>query len=107
MITTFPARFSQCTSLRYLNVRNNHIRDFPLSVRYLNAHTFSNETDLCSQICEFASLEILDLGRNKLRLLSPALSKLTSLKVLSLQKNRIEDLLHCFTVMIPHQGLKL
>ena len=31
-IFTFPARFSECTSLRYLNVRNNVIRDFPLAV---------------------------------------------------------------------------
>ncbi len=32
LISTFPARFSECTSLRYLNVRNNIIREFPLSV---------------------------------------------------------------------------
>jgi hypothetical protein len=31
-ISTFPSRFSECTSLRYLNVRNNVIRDFPLCV---------------------------------------------------------------------------
>lgn len=28
-ISTFPSRFSECSSLRYLNVRNNIIRDFP------------------------------------------------------------------------------
>jgi hypothetical protein len=32
LISTFPARFSECTSLRYLNVRNNVIREFPLAV---------------------------------------------------------------------------
>ena len=32
-ISTFPSRFSECTSLRYLNVRNNVIREFPQSVR--------------------------------------------------------------------------
>lgn len=31
-ISTFPLRFSECTSLRYLNVRNNVIREFPQSV---------------------------------------------------------------------------
>lgn len=37
-------------------------------------------------------LEILDMGRNKLRLLPPELVNLTSLKVLSLLRNRIEEL---------------
>lgn len=32
-ISTLPARFAECTSLRYLNIRNNAIREFPLSVR--------------------------------------------------------------------------
>lgn len=31
-ISSFPARFSECTSLRYLNVRNNRITEFPLPV---------------------------------------------------------------------------
>lgn len=31
-LQTFPARFSECTSLRYLNVRQNRIKDFPLAV---------------------------------------------------------------------------
>ncbi len=31
-LQTFPARFSECTSLRYLNVRQNMIREFPLAV---------------------------------------------------------------------------
>lgn len=34
-ISTFPARFSECTSLRYLNVRNNRIEEFPLAVCWL------------------------------------------------------------------------
>ncbi len=32
LISTFPSRFSECASLRYLNVRNNIIREFPQSV---------------------------------------------------------------------------
>jgi hypothetical protein len=31
-ISSFPTRFSECTSLRYLNVRNNVIRVFPSCV---------------------------------------------------------------------------
>lgn len=44
------------------------------------------------QLCDLKSLEILDLGRNKLRILPPELIKLTSLKVLSVQRNRIQEL---------------
>ncbi|KAG7135907.1 Leucine-rich repeat-containing protein sog2 like [Verticillium longisporum] len=31
-VASFPSRFAECTSLRYLNVRNNQIREFPLPV---------------------------------------------------------------------------
>jgi hypothetical protein len=31
-IYAFPSRLSECTSLRYLNVRSNVIREFPLPV---------------------------------------------------------------------------
>jgi hypothetical protein len=53
------------------------------------------------------SLEILDLGRNKLKILPPELVKLTSLKVLSVQKNRIETLPLCLADMASLQVLKL
>ena len=53
------------------------------------------------------SLEILDLGRNKLKVLPPELVKLTSLKVLSVQKNRIEELPLCLADMTTVQVLKL
>lgn len=59
------------------------------------------------QICQLSSLEILDLGRNKLRILPPEIVKLTSLKVLSVQKNRIEDLPLCLADMTSLQVLKL
>ncbi|KFY61848.1 hypothetical protein V496_04834, partial [Pseudogymnoascus sp. VKM F-4515 (FW-2607)] len=88
-ISTFPARFAECTSLRYLNVRNNAIREFPLS------------------ICELSSLEILDISRNKLRILPAELSKLGALKVLSVQKNFIEELPLCLADMNSLQCLKL
>lgn len=63
--------------------------------------------DVIVQICQLTSLEILDLGRNKLKVLPPELVKLTSLKVLSVQKNRIEDLPLCLADMASLQVLKL
>ncbi|KAI0484237.1 RAM signaling pathway protein [Xylariaceae sp. FL0804] len=88
-ISSFPARFSECVSLRYLNVRNNYIKEFPLA------------------LCDLRSLEILDLGRNKIRVLPPEIAKLASLKVLAVQKNRIEELPLCLADMGSLQVLKL
>lgn len=88
-LSSFPLRFSECSSLRYLNVRNNDIREFPLP------------------LCDLRSLEILDLGRNKLRVLPPDIVKLTSLKVFAVQKNRIEELPTCLADMASLQMLKL
>ncbi|KAI3317526.1 RAM signaling pathway protein [Xylariaceae sp. AK1471] len=88
-LTSFPVRFSECTSLRYLNVRNNHIKEFPLA------------------LCDLKSLEILDLGRNKIRILPTEIARLTSLKVLAVQKNLIEELPLCLADMGSLQVLKL
>lgn len=88
-LTAFPARFSECTSLRYLNVRNNRITDFPLP------------------LCDLKSLEILDLGRNQLRVLPPEIVKLTSLKVFAVQKNQIRELPLCLADMVSLQMIKL
>ncbi|KAI0428778.1 RAM signaling pathway protein [Xylaria sp. FL1042] len=88
-LTSFPARFSECTSLRYLNVRNNRIEEFPLA------------------LCDLKSLEILDLGRNKIRVLPTEMARLTSLKVLSVQDNLVEELPVCLADMVSLQKLKL
>ncbi|KAM0330721.1 hypothetical protein ACHAQA_003673 [Verticillium albo-atrum] len=87
-VASFPSRFAECTSLRYLNVRNNQIREFPLP------------------LCDLRSLEILDLSKNKLRVLPPEIVKLTSLKVFSVQKNRIEELPLALADMVSLQVLK-
>ncbi|KAM7192857.1 RAM signaling pathway domain containing protein [Naviculisporaceae sp. PSN 640] len=76
-LETFPARFSECSSLRYLNVRQNRIKEFPMV------------------LCDLKSLEILDLGRNMLQVLPPEIVKLSSLKVFSLPKNQITELPLC------------
>ncbi|KAM7220217.1 leucine-rich repeat-containing protein sog2 [Rhypophila decipiens] len=76
-LETFPARFAECSSLRYLNVRSNRIKEFPMV------------------ICDLKSLEILDLGRNMLQVLPPEVVKLSSLKVFSLPRNQITELPLC------------
>ncbi|KAH6613469.1 RAM signaling pathway protein-domain-containing protein [Chaetomium tenue] len=88
-LQTFPARFSECTSLRYLNVRQNRIKEFPLA------------------LCDLKSLEILDLGRNMLQVLPPEIVKLSSLKVLSIPKNKITHLPLCFADMPSLSVVKL
>ncbi|KAI1447591.1 RAM signaling pathway protein-domain-containing protein [Annulohypoxylon stygium] len=88
-LSSLPSRFSECTHLRYLNLRANLIKEFPLS------------------LCDIKSLEILDMGRNKIKFLPPDISKLTSLKVLALQKNRIEELPLCLADMVSLQMLRL
>ncbi|KAI1115503.1 RAM signaling pathway protein [Nemania sp. NC0429] len=88
-LTSFPARFSECTSLRYLNVRSNRFEKFPLA------------------LCDLKSLEILDLDRNKIRVLPKEIAKLTSLKKLAVQMNQIEELPLCLAEMGSLQALRL
>ena len=52
------------------------------------------------------ALEILDLGRNQLRILPPDIARLTSLKVLSIPKNQIRELPLCLADMGSLQVLK-
>lgn len=47
------------------------------------------------------------MGRNRIRVLPPEIVKLTSLKVLALQKNRIEELPLCLADMVSLQMLRL
>ncbi|KAJ4137562.1 RAM signaling network component [Fusarium equiseti] len=87
-LTSLPARFSECTSLRYLNIRGNQIKEFPMP------------------LCDLASLEILDLGRNQLRILPADIVRLSSLKVLSIPKNQIRELPLCIADMGSLQVIK-
>lgn len=52
-------------------------------------------------------MEILDLGRNRIKILPPDIVKLTSLKVLAVQRNRIQELPLCLGEMVSLQVLKL
>ncbi|KAM5525738.1 Leucine-rich repeat-containing protein sog2 [Fusarium oxysporum f. sp. phaseoli] len=87
-LTTLPARFSECTSLRYLNIRGNQIKEFPMP------------------LCDLKLLEILDLGRNQLRSLPTDIVRLSSLKVLSIPKNQIRELPLCIADMGSLQVIK-
>ncbi|KAK9446333.1 RAM signaling pathway, SOG2 [Metarhizium brunneum] len=88
-LSSLPVRLSECTSLRYLNIRANKIKEFPLS------------------LCHLKRLEILDLGQNQLRLLPPEVANLSSLKVLSIPKNQIRELPLCLANMASLQVLKI
>lgn len=69
-----PLSFSECTHLRYLNLRSNAIRE------------------ITRGIFKLPTLEILDISRNKIKRLPKEIHHLKSLRVLSLIHNRIEDL---------------
>lgn len=69
-----PLRFSECTHLRYLNIRSNVFREIPRGVYKLN------------------QLEILDISRNKVKKISSDIKNLKSLRVFSMVHNRVEDL---------------
>ncbi|OAX85289.1 hypothetical protein ACJ72_00319 [Emergomyces africanus] len=73
-IDHIPYRFSECTHLRYLNIRANNFTQFPKGVFSL---TF---------------LEILDLSRNKITKIPEEIGNLTSLRVLSIMQNLLDDL---------------
>ncbi|KIW27520.1 uncharacterized protein PV07_07252 [Cladophialophora immunda] len=69
-----PLRFSECSHLRYLNIRSNVFREIPRGVYKLG------------------QLEILDISRNKVRKISSDIKNLRSLRVFSVVHNRVEDL---------------
>ncbi|KAK4198452.1 RAM signaling pathway protein-domain-containing protein [Triangularia verruculosa] len=88
ILTALPAKFSQCTSLRYLAARSNSFEVFPLA------------------LCDLTSLEFLDVGRNRLRELPPDISRMTSLKALSVQENLITRLPASIANMVSLQRLR-
>jgi hypothetical protein len=59
------------------------------------------------QLCDLKSLEILDIGRNELRVLPHEIVKLSSLKVLAAAKNQIQELPLCLADMASLKLLKL
>ncbi|PGH03791.1 hypothetical protein AJ79_07267 [Helicocarpus griseus UAMH5409] len=73
-IDHIPYRFSECTHLRYLNIRANNFTQFPQGVFSLSF------------------LEILDLSRNKITKIPEEIRNLTSLRVLSIMQNNLDDL---------------
>lgn len=84
-----PLRFSECTHLRYLNIRANVFREIPRGVYKLS------------------QLEILDISRNKIRKISSDIRNLKSLRVFSLVHNRVEDLPTELCEMTKLQILKI
>ncbi|KAK6336045.1 RAM signaling network component [Orbilia blumenaviensis] len=73
-LSSFEPEFALCSKLRYLNVRSNFFREFPLI------------------LCKMTTLEILDISRNRIRELPSDFGYLMKLKVLSLSKNKLHSL---------------
>ncbi|KAL2374990.1 cell morphogenesis protein Sog2 [Blastomyces gilchristii SLH14081] len=88
-IDHIPLRFSECTHLRYLNIRANNFTQFPKGVFNLNL------------------LEILDLSRNKITKIPEDIRNLTSLRVLSIMQNLLDDLPTELADMTKLQVLKV
>ncbi|ETI23709.1 hypothetical protein G647_05514 [Cladophialophora carrionii CBS 160.54] len=84
-----PLRFSECSHLRYLNIRSNVFREIPRGVYKLN------------------QLEILDISRNKVRKIPGDIKNLKSLRVFSIVHNRVEDLPTELCEMTKLQILKI
>ncbi|EXJ66204.1 uncharacterized protein A1O5_10820 [Cladophialophora psammophila CBS 110553] len=84
-----PLRFSECSHLRYLNIRSNVFREIPRGVYKLS------------------QLEILDISRNKVRKISSDIRNLRSLRVFSIVHNRVEDLPAELCEMTKLQILKI
>lgn len=59
------------------------------------------------QILQMTSLEILDVSRNKIRVIPQKIANLTSLKVLAIAKNKITELPVCLGDITSLQVLKL
>ncbi|KAF2196484.1 hypothetical protein GQ43DRAFT_405030 [Delitschia confertaspora ATCC 74209] len=89
LLTTLPSRLTECTRLRYLNVRHNLLREIP------------------DVVFRMPFLEILDIRGNKLKVVPKEIANLTSLKVLSVMNNKIEELPVCLGDMTSLQVLKL
>ncbi|KAF3170436.1 RAM signaling network component [Orbilia oligospora] len=73
-LSSFDPEFGLCSRLRYLNVRSNFFRDFPVI------------------LCKMASLEILDISRNRIKELPADFGHLIRLKVLCFSKNKLRTL---------------
>jgi hypothetical protein len=84
-----PLRFSECSHLRYLNIRSNVFREIPRGVYRLH------------------QLEILDISRNKIRKISNDIQNLKSLRVFSIMNNRIGELPPELCEMTKLQVLKI
>ena len=52
-ISTFPDKFAECSRLRYLNIRSNLIREFPLAVRLFYG-SLDQKAPLTPSRCRFA-----------------------------------------------------
>lgn len=88
-IWSIPSQFSECTHLRYLNIRSNMFKEIPFGVYKL------------------PELEILDISNNRVRKISREIKNLTSLKVFAIEQNCVDDLPYEICEMTKLQILKI
>ncbi|KAG9102663.1 RAM signaling network component [Ceratobasidium sp. 370] len=107
-----PPNFDSLYRLRYLNLRANAFVTFPdvvciplhLARVGVRAHAVVPPT---SQVTKMPSLEILDIGRNKIERLPADPGTLVNLRVFSLSKNRITKLPSYFVNFLNLKMLKV
>ncbi|KAL6714861.1 RAM signaling network component [Lecanora helva] len=76
-ISQIPLEFTQCSALKYLNLRGNRFKEIPRALLGL------------------PQLEILDISKNRLTEVPDEIERLKALRVLSVQQNDIRDLPYC------------
>ena len=101
-----PYRFTECTPLKYLNLRGNRFKEFPKAVSDATKYTFVNQLS-GTQIFKIPQLEILDLSRNTLTKIGEDIKHMKALRVLSLLNNNIGDLPPCLGLLDALKILKL
>lgn len=74
LLRYIPVRITDCSQLRYLNIRSNDFKEIPPS------------------LYSMPLLEILDVSKNKITSISPEIKRLESLRVFSIVFNRLTDL---------------
>ncbi|KAL8796738.1 MAG: hypothetical protein Q9182_007315 [Xanthomendoza sp. 2 TL-2023] len=84
-----PPAISQCLPLKYLNLRDNLLAEFPEPVS-MNKWLVPIPSLIQAQILLLEELEILDLGYNRIDALPDDIGRMKALKHFALERNNIE-----------------
>ncbi|KAI0054178.1 hypothetical protein FA95DRAFT_1551992 [Auriscalpium vulgare] len=93
--------FALLSRLRYLNLKNNSLSVFPDVVRPVKQSLSSTYHNLTfHKLTVMPSLEILDIGRNKIKRLPSQPGSLINLEVCILE---VFCVVHTFLIMLPYR----